>query len=131
MIGGLILWQQLPDSIAVHFGTNNTPDGWAGKPFAVLGIPLLLLAVHLLCIGITLNDPKKKNISEKMKAFIFWIVPILSLVCNLVTYTNALGKKMDVGTIVGFAVGIVFIVVVLVVALTPMAYSFVLYRKGV
>lgn len=111
MIVGLILWKQLPDTIAVHFGTDNAPNGWAGKPFAVIGIPLILLVVHLLCLGTTLNDPKKRNVSEKMKALIFWIVPVVSLVCNITVYMAALGKNINISTITGCAVGLVFVIV--------------------
>ena len=45
---GLFLWNQLPDSVATHFGLNNQPDGYSSKAFAVFGLPLILLAVQLL-----------------------------------------------------------------------------------
>lgn len=111
MIAGLILWKQLPDTMAVHFGTDNSPNGWSSKPFAVIGLPMLMLAVHLICVGITLNDPKRKNISEKMKGLIFWIVPVVSLICNISIYMAALGKKINIGMITGCAVGFVFVLV--------------------
>ena len=31
---GLFLWNQLPDSVATHFGLNNQPDGYSSKAFA-------------------------------------------------------------------------------------------------
>ena len=111
MIAGLILWKQLPDTMAVHFGTDNSPNGWSSKPFAVIGLPVLMLAVHLICVGITLNDPKRKNISEKMKGLIFWIVPVVSLICNISIYMAALGKKINIGMITGCAVRFVFVLV--------------------
>ena len=42
---GLFLWNQLPDSVATHFGLDNQPDGYSSKAFAVFGLPLILLAV--------------------------------------------------------------------------------------
>lgn len=32
---GLLLWNQLPDSLATHWGINNEPNGYASKTFAV------------------------------------------------------------------------------------------------
>ena len=34
---GLLLWNQLPDSLATHWGINNEPNGYASKTFAVFG----------------------------------------------------------------------------------------------
>ena len=47
LIVGLLLWNQLPDVIATHFGSGNVPNGWSSKPFAVLGLPLILLVLHI------------------------------------------------------------------------------------
>ena len=58
---GLFLWNQLPDSVATHFGLDNQPDGYSSKAFAVFGLPLILLAVHLVCVVATKIDPKSKD----------------------------------------------------------------------
>ena len=42
---GLLLWNQLPDSLATHWGINNEPNGYASKTFAVFGLPLIMLSV--------------------------------------------------------------------------------------
>ena len=68
---GVLFWNRLPDQIATHFGQGNVPDGWSSKPMAVFGLPLILVALHLFCIFITLNDPKKKNIGRKILPIIF------------------------------------------------------------
>ena len=60
IVMGLFLWNQLPDSVATHFGLNNQPDGYSSKAFAVFGLPLILLAVHLVCVVATNIDPKSK-----------------------------------------------------------------------
>ena len=31
LFAGLLLWNQLPDRIATHFGFDGTPNGWSGK----------------------------------------------------------------------------------------------------
>lgn len=61
---GVLLWNRLPDTIATHFGTGNEPNGWSSKTFTVVGMPALLLGIHLFTILITLNDPKRQNIGK-------------------------------------------------------------------
>lgn len=68
---GLFLWNQLPDSVATHFGLNNQPDGYSSKAFAVFGLPLILLAVHLVCVVATNIDPKSKDINKKYSGFYY------------------------------------------------------------
>ena len=63
---GLLLWKQLPDTVATHFGTDNQPNGYRSKAFAVFGIPAMLLFFHLLCMIFTSMDPKAKNINKKI-----------------------------------------------------------------
>lgn len=62
---GLLLWRQLPASVATHFGVDNQPDGYCSKAFAVFGLPVMMLFFHLICIVATNIDPKRKNISKR------------------------------------------------------------------
>lgn len=110
MIIGLLLWNRLPDTVATHFGTDNTPNGWSSKAFAVIGLPLLLAVLHLFGITVTLNDPKRKNIGTKILGVLFWIIPVVSMICGLATYAYALGIPVDIGLIANICVGAVFIV---------------------
>ena len=80
IIAGLLLWDRMPDRVVTHWGSDNVPDGWSSKSFAVFGIPAMLLAIQFLMIFITLNDPKKKNIGDRMLDMVFWIIPLTSLV---------------------------------------------------
>ena len=50
ILAGLLLWDQLPEQIPSHWNTDGEIDGWSSKPFAVFGLPLILLAVHWLCM---------------------------------------------------------------------------------
>ena len=50
MVAGLILWNQLPAQMPTHFNIHGEADGWSSRAFAVFGIPVFLLAVHLLCL---------------------------------------------------------------------------------
>ena len=109
MFVGLLLWNKLPDTMATHFGSDNTPNGWSSKTFAVIGLPLFLLLLHWFSVGVTLNDPKKKNIGKMMFTVVFWIIPIVSLFANGATLLYALGWKVDISLIISILVGFVFI----------------------
>ena len=111
ILAGLILWNRLPDTIATHFGNDNVANGWSSKPFVVFAMPLLLLGLHLFILFVTMNDPKRKNISEKMLGFLIWFVPVLSVFIFSITYCNALGMNVNIGMAVNIIVGIVFLVI--------------------
>ena len=111
ILAGLILWNRLPDTIATHFGNDNVANGWSSKPFVVFAMPLLLLGLYLFILFVTMNDPKRKNISEKMFGFLIWFVPVLSVFIFSITYCNALGMNVNIGMAVNIIVGIVFLVI--------------------
>ena len=46
ILAGLILWEQLPEKIPTHWNVNGEIDGWSSKPFAVLGLPAIMLAAQ-------------------------------------------------------------------------------------
>ena len=106
---GLILWNRLPDTVAVHWGADGQADGWAGKAYAVFGLPCLLAAIHLFAVLFTLNDPRRKNINKKPLMLVFWLIPVLSLVTNGIVYLTAMGADIDVFVICFVLIGIVFI----------------------
>ena len=79
IIVGLLIWDKLPDTIPTHFGMDGTPNGWSSKAFTVFGIPLILAFSHLLCVGITSQDPKYDNMSDKLFGLILWMIPAISI----------------------------------------------------
>ncbi|MDP4118934.1 MAG: SdpI family protein [Bacillota bacterium] len=109
MFAGLILWKNLPDMIATHFGFNNVPNGWSSKGFTVFGMPLILLAAQIICLFATLNDPKKKNIGTGMMNFVIWIVPAISVVVGLMIYLTAFKINVNVGVIISLLIGALFV----------------------
>lgn len=108
---GILFWPQLPERMAVHFGEGNRADGWSSKPFAVFGIPAFLLGIHLLCMVLVQNDPRKKNISRRLLELVCWFVPVISWMCCLSIYGAALGMEVDVGLIANLVIGILFLLV--------------------
>ncbi len=108
---GVVLWNRLPDKIATHFGTDMMPDGYSSKAFAVFGLPLVLLALHWICMIITNTDPKSKNIAEKNMIMVLWICPAISVLVNSLAYGYALNSKLRVGFIIILFMGVLFMIV--------------------
>ena len=111
ILAGLILWNQLPDQIPSHWNASGEIDGWSSKPFAVFGMPLILLAAQWLCVLGTAADPKKKNHPEKILHLVLWIIPVLSAVLHVITYCVALGKEVRMEVVMPILIGLVLTVV--------------------
>ena len=108
---GVLLWDQLPEQIATHFDFEGTPNGWMSKGFTVFGIPLFLLACQWMGAMVTLQDPKHKNVSEKMFKVILWIVPACSFILGIVTYGYELGYQTSHSSFAMVLIGILFLIV--------------------
>lgn len=104
---GAVLWSRLPDPMPIHFGVDNRPNGWAGKSFAVLGLPLILLALHWVCVWATAADPKARNISPSIRSVTLWLCPAYSMLTCVTVYPAALGRRPDVELLCGLFLGVV------------------------
>lgn len=107
MVVGLILWNKLPDVIATHFDFDNVPNGWSPKWVVVFGIPLLLLALHLLSLWVTIRvGGKKKGLPVEL---LCWIVPFICLLTEGMVYAHALEITVDIGLVACLMVGVLFV----------------------
>ena len=96
MLVGLILWDALPDRIATSFDVDGSSNDYSSKLFAVVGLPLILVGINLLCILLTLADPKRRQIGTKLILFTLSIVPATSLFCGCLMYQNYFGLSLNV-----------------------------------
>lgn len=111
VVFGLVMWNQLPNPMPTHFGSDGQADGWSDKSFAVFGLPFIMLGVHLLCLFTSKTDPKSKNYSEKLFGLIVWLVPVLSILVNGAMYAYALGVSVDITMLLMVVVAVLFIVI--------------------
>ena len=108
---GVILWDRLPARMPTHWNATGEVDGWSSKPFAVFGLPGILLALHWLCVLGTTADPKKRNHSEKLLHLVHWIIPALSVVLGAVTYLTALGQPVRIEVLLPLLTGLLFTII--------------------
>ena len=108
---GVILWNQLPEQMPNHWNVNGEIDGWSSKPFAVFGMPLIMLAFQWLCVLGTGSDPKKANHPEKIVHLVLWIIPVINIVLSIITYAVALGQAVRVEVVMPVLLGLVLAIV--------------------
>ena len=111
MIFGMIVWNKLPESLPIHWGVNGEVNGWSSKPFAVFVLPLLILAIHGVCIFASRKDFRNKKQSPKVMGLVLWICPLLSVMANSLTYAVALGKEINVLFVVSLTMGALFVLI--------------------
>ena len=111
VLAGVILWNQLPEQMPTHWNAAGEIDGWSSKPFAVFGLPLLMLVIHWVCVLGTSADPKKNNHPGKVVHLVLWIIPVLSIVLHTVTYAVALGKEVRMEVVMPIMIGLVLAIV--------------------
>ena len=111
ILAGLYLWNKLPEQVPSHWNANGEVDGWSSKPFFVFGLPGILLAAQWLCALGTAADPKKANHSGKIMHLVLWIIPVLSLALNTITYMTALGADVAVEMIMPLVIGLMFTII--------------------
>jgi len=111
MVAGVVLWNQLPEQIPSHWNAVGEIDGWSSKPFAVFGMPLILLAAQWLCVLGTGTDPKRNNHPQKILHLVLWIIPVLSVLLHVIVYAVALGKDVRVEMVMPVFIGILLAIV--------------------
>lgn len=111
ILAGLILWNQLPDPVPIHFNVHNEADGWSSKPFAVFGLPLLLCVFHCVMVLGAAFDKRNANRDSWMYKMVYWICPAVSLFANTLMYTFALGYTWNINRVMLPLMGVLFIVI--------------------
>ena len=111
IVAGVILYPQLPDQIATHWGFDNEPNGWSGKAFAVFGLPGMMAALNLILPLALAADPKNQNMSPVLLKICLWIMPVVSVLCSAMTLMCALGYEVNIAQFVPALIGVLFIVI--------------------
>lgn len=107
---GFIVWDSLPSQMATHWGTGGA-DGWSSRMFAVFALPLLMLAIHWICIFFTVKDPKNQGQNRKVFGMVLWITPAISLFTSGFLYAIATGREFSPMILLHVVLGLLFVVV--------------------
>lgn len=108
---GVILWDKLPEEVAVHFNINNEPDNFASKSFAVFGLPLLMMLFQIICCVINDVNAKRFGDRKKFETVTKWIVPVMTIILQIVILGYAVNFNIDTRRVTALMVGGIFIVI--------------------
>jgi uncharacterized membrane protein len=111
IIAGVWAYPRLPEVVAVHWDSQNNPNGYGSRFVAAFLMPIVLIAVAVIMFFVPLADPMKKNIALfkgnyhvfiVLVSFFLAYVNILSLLLNL-------GYEFELGNMMIPAMGVLFI----------------------
>jgi uncharacterized membrane protein len=70
----ILIYPNLPDKMASHWGLNNEVNGYMGKFWGTFLTPIVMFGCWLLFVIIPRIDPKKQNIQKFLKYFDIFIL---------------------------------------------------------
>jgi len=106
----IIIYDKLPQQVAIHFDIAENPDNYFPKAIAAFGLPLFLAAINLYSHFRITKDPKVENASASLRGLTMWLLQILSVVLVPVTLFMAMGKQIPITMITMAIVGTVIII---------------------
>ena len=109
MLLGIIMYSRLPEQLPTHWNAQGEIDRYSSKKFALFGLPFIVVGVNILCQLVMESDPKKKNYTGKLQSIVIWMLPVLSLMIQIITIVAGLGLELDVTAIVSLFVGVIFV----------------------
>lgn len=111
IVMGIIFYSQLPDQIAIHWGADGNPNGWASKFVGVFVLPGSLVLLNILFPFLLKVDPKYKNMNGKVKNLLHWTIPVVALFASGVTLFAALGFEVKMDLYGPLFMGLIFIII--------------------
>ena len=108
---GMALWNNLPETMAIHFNINNEPDNFAPKGFVVFGLPFLMVVLQMFCCFINDINSHKHGERKKFERTTKWIIPIMAIVLQTITLGYGLGWNIDIRKVTALIVGVIFLLI--------------------
>lgn len=111
-----IIWNRLPDTVAMHYDLQGNPDRFGSKK-ELIGLTAILIGVNILVYFLLTNiyriDPKKyaADNKDRLRRIAFAVVIFMSALLSLIIYSSTQGNiKLDAGIIFS-GTGLLFAVI--------------------
>lgn len=108
---GAVMYDKIPEQIAIHWDGAGNPNGWASKFVGVFILPGSIALLNLIFPFLLKMDPKYKNIGSKIKNLLHWTIPMVGLFASGVTLSAALGYDVKIAFFGPVFMGLIFIIV--------------------
>ena len=110
IIFGLIFYDSLPDSVAIHFDINNNPDNFCPKEFFVFGVPVVMILFQIFCCIVTDLKDEHPEANKKSVTVMKLIIPVITVVMYVVTLMYAMTIVIDIRVVVMIVLGVMFVI---------------------
>ena len=74
LFAGAALYPRLPETMATHWDFAGNANGWSPRAATVFGLPLFILALHLVCFYAESRETKK-NRNPVLRTVLMWFCP--------------------------------------------------------
>ena len=109
LFAGAALYPRLPETMVTHWDFSGNANGWSSRAATVFGLPLFILALHLVCFYAESRETKK-NRNPVLRTVLLWFCPAVSLLGGAVTLGTGLGYEMPISTVVPVFMGLLFLI---------------------
>ncbi len=110
IILGISLWNELPDTMAIHFNIYGVADNFASKGFVVFGLPVLMVLLQAFSCFVNDINAYKHGERKKFETVTKWIIPCLTVVLQVITLGYGLGWNINITKAAALIVGVLFLV---------------------
>lgn len=107
---GVIFWNKLPDTMAIHFDINNNPDNFASKGVVVFLIPVLMVILQCFCCVMSDINTHKRGECKKVEAVTKWIIPVMTIVLQVITLGYGMGWNIDIRKVAAIIIGLMLMI---------------------
>lgn len=111
LILSFVVYNDLPEQIAVQWSNTGDPTNIVPKAFAAFGMPLIFTVLNVVANIALSSNPKRSNVSSVMMIVYKWLVPFISVIVMPIILFMGMGVNIPVTIIVPILVGILLIVV--------------------
>ena len=84
---GLLLWNQLPEQMASHWGVNDQVNGYMSRFWGVFLLPIMTTGMLILFLVVPSIDPLKANVAQFRDTFNTFITLIIAFMIYIHSLT--------------------------------------------
>lgn len=112
-VGSALCWSSAPDRVPMHWNASGEIDRWGGKLEGLFLLPAITLGLYFLLRLIPRLDPGQANYAQFKKSYsiIRFATTGVMVVVHAAVLSYVVGYRLDMGLVVGVAVGLMMVVI--------------------
>ncbi|PGZ99138.1 hypothetical protein COE51_09910 [Bacillus pseudomycoides] len=113
ILAWIISWPHLPNTIATHWSSSGTVNGYSSKLNGMLLMVGVMVGTYILLNVVPKIDPKKENYKKFSKSFtmITYSILVVLFIANMDIIATGLGYDLRINRFAELIVGILFLVI--------------------